>query len=98
LWMSVAQGLERLVAACLLAFVHFMNQPLYNSLLPEFVPPGKRSTWYGFSAMMGFGLGAVGPWFVGTFDNYRDSYSWLAGIALLAAIFPLLLPRPAIET
>ncbi len=90
-WMSVAQGNARLVAACLLAFVHFMNQPLYNSLLPEFMPANRRSTWFGFSNMIGFGVGAVGPWLVGRVGSDRDAYLSLAMIAMLAGLFPLLL-------
>ncbi len=90
-WMSVAQGNARLVAACLLAFVHFMNQPLYNSLLPEFMPANRRSTWFGFSNMIGFGVGAVGPWLVGRVGNDREAYLALAMTAMLAAVFPLVL-------
>ena len=94
LWMSVAEGRQRLIATCLFAFVHFMSQPVYNSLLPEFVPRAKRSTWYGFSNMMGFGVGAVGPWLVGSFgDRYQSAYVVLAVLALVAAIMPLLLWR-----
>lgn len=88
LWMSVAEGTDRLTATCLLAFAHFTNQPLYNSLLPEFIPPQRRSTWFGFSNMMGFGVGAVGPWLVGSFGDYRQAYVALAGLSLVAAAFP----------
>jgi MFS family permease len=93
IWMTFATGPARLVAACLWAFVHFMNQPLYNSLVPEFMPRHRRSLGFGFSNMMGFGVGAVGPYFVGRFDerfqNYTLAYSGLAVIALLAALMPL---------
>lgn len=88
IWMAYAEGLERLVATCLLAFAHFTNQPLYNSLLPEYIPPGNRSTWFGFSNMLGFGLGAVGPPLVGAFTDYRQAYLTLAAISLVAAAFP----------
>lgn len=88
IWMSFADGLERLFATCLLAFAHFTNQPLYNSLLPEYIPPHRRSTWFGFSNMLGFGVGAVGPWLVGSFADYREAYLYLAGLALVAAAFP----------
>ena len=90
-WMSFASGVDRLLVVCVLAFVHFMNQPLYNSLLPEYIPPAQRSTWFGFSNMLGFGLGAVGPYFVGSFAEYQIAYRWLALVALVAAVFPLLL-------
>ncbi len=93
IWMTFAEGGQRLVAACLWAFVHFMNQPLYNSLLPEFLPSKRRSVGFGFSNMMGFGVGAVGPPLVAQFDerfaDYTYSYSALAVLALIAAFLPL---------
>lgn len=93
IWMTWAEGTTRLVAACLWAFFHFMNQPLYNSLIPEFIPPRRRSVGFGFSNMMGFGVGAIGPYFVGKFDDrfqdYTIGYSALAILALIAAILPL---------
>ncbi len=93
IWMTYATGGSRLVAACLWAFAHFMNQPLYNSLVAEFMPGHRRSLGYGFSNMMGFGVGAVGPYLVGLFDerfrDYTIGYSGLAVLALLAALMPL---------
>jgi MFS transporter, FSR family, fosmidomycin resistance protein len=97
IWMTFAEGRQRLMAACCWAFVHFMNQPLYNSLLPEFLPPRRRSVGFGFSNMMGFGVGAIGPPLVAQFGerfaDYTLSYSGLAGLALIAAILPLPLLR-----
>ncbi len=93
IWMTFAEGSYRLLAACLWAFVHFMNQPLYNSLVPEFLPRHRRSVGFGFSNMMGFGVGAVGPPLVALFDDrfadYTISYSALAGLAFVAALLPL---------
>ena len=70
-----------------------MNQPLYNSLLPEFLPRNRRSVGFGFSNMMGFGIGAFGPLLVASFDerfaDYTISYSALAGLALAATVLPL---------
>ncbi|MDG2128602.1 MAG: MFS transporter [Fuerstiella sp.] len=92
-WMTFAEGWQRLLAACLWAFVHFMNQPLYNSLIPEFLPRRRLSVGFGFSNMMGFGVGAFGPPLVALFDerfaDYTFSYSALAVLALLAAMLPL---------
>ena len=93
IWMTFATGIDRLFAACLWAFVHFMNQPLYNSLLPEFVPVNRRSVGFGFSNMMGFGVGSIGPPLVAQFDerfaDYTLSYSALAVLAVIAALLPL---------
>lgn len=91
IWMSFAEGNDRLVATCLLAFAHFTNQPLYNSLLPEYIPPDRRSTWFGVSNMMGFGVGAIGPSLVGSFSDYRGAYQTLAVLSLIAAMFPAML-------
>ncbi len=97
LWMAVAEGNQRLVAACLWAFFHFMNQPIYNSLLPDFLPVNRRSVGYGFSNLMGFGVGAVGPYLVADLDSrVADStygFMALAGLALIAALLPLPLMR-----
>ena len=93
IWMTFADGWQRLAAGCLWAFVHFMNQPLYNSLLPEFLPATRRSVGFGVSNLMGFGLGAVGPPLVAQFDkrfaDFTWSYSALAALAMLAALLPL---------
>lgn len=97
--MAFLSGPGRLVAASLWAFIHFMNQPLYNSLLPEFLPRHRRSLGFGFSNMMGFGVGALGPPLVGLFDewfaDYTTSYLAMTGFAVLAALMPLLLSRKA---
>jgi hypothetical protein len=87
-WMGLADGLVRLVPCCLLAFVHFMNQPVYNSLLPDYLPVKTRSTWFGFSQMMTFGVGAFGPYLVGSFDDFRHGYFALAGLSFLAGLLP----------
>jgi predicted MFS family arabinose efflux permease len=93
IWMTYADGLQRLMAACLWAFVHFMNQPIYNSLLPEYLPQHRRSAGFGFSNMFGFGVGAAGPPLVAMFEkrfaDYTIGYSALAGFTLVAAILPL---------
>ena len=95
LWMWTATGGSRLLAASLWAFVHFMNQPIYNSMLPEFLPTDRRSAGFGFSNMLGFGCGAIGPlimpWFDNTTGNYTAGFAALAGIGFLASLLPLFL-------
>jgi hypothetical protein len=88
-WISMSSGLMSLVPCCLLAFVHFMNQPVYNSLLPDYIPVKTRSTWLGFSLMMTFGIGSCGPYLVGSFSDYRQGYLLLAGFSFIAGILPL---------
>ena len=76
------------MAACTLAFVHFMQQPVYNSLIARFVSSRRRSLGYGFSNMMCFGIGALGPAFAGqvSAQNWATAtYCSLAVLSLLAA-------------
>jgi MFS family permease len=84
LWMAFAGGVWRFVAACILAFVHFMNQPIYNSLVAQGIPSSRRSTAYGFSNMMCFGVGAFGPLAAGLLPSERMVYATLGLLALLA--------------
>lgn len=88
LWMSAVDGAMRLIPCCLLGFVHFMNQPVFNSLLPDYVPTKTRSTWFGFSQMMTFGIGAAGPYLVGWLNNFQTAFAVLAGISLVAGLLP----------
>lgn len=87
LWMVYAEGPSRFVAACILAVVHFMNQPVYNSLIAQHIPASRRSLGYGFSNMMCFGIGAFGPLFAGQFVGDTVVYGWLAVVAGVAGLF-----------
>ena len=90
LWMAFAEGPSRFVAACVLAVIHFMNQPVYNSLIAQHIPASRRSMGYGFSNMMCFGIGAFGPLCAGQFDgDSADTivYGGLAGVAAAAGLF-----------
>jgi MFS transporter, FSR family, fosmidomycin resistance protein len=89
LWMAFAEGPSRFVAACVLAVVHFMNQPVYNSLIAQHIPASRRSLGYGFSNMMCFGIGAFGSLFAGQFDGESADaivYGSLAGVAAAAGL------------
>lgn len=98
LWMAVAQGEARLWATCATALVHFMNQPIYNSLIALYVPRAHRSTGYGFSNMMCFGVGAFGPGFAGLVRYYAAAgqadfwtYGTLAAVAFTGGVLAILL-------
>lgn len=93
LWISMASGMTRLIPCCLLGFIHFMNQPVYNSLLPDYVPTRTRSTWFGFSQMMTFGVGAAGPSLVGWLNDFQRAFAVLAGISLVAGLLAIPLWR-----
>jgi MFS transporter, FSR family, fosmidomycin resistance protein len=88
-WMAFAQGIERLFAACALAVVHFMHQPVYNSLIAKYVPHSRRSIGYGISNMLGFGIGALGPAYAGIVPSFGQVYGGLAVVAAVAGVLAL---------
>ena len=87
IWMGVATGPQRVVAAGLWATIHFMHQPIYNSLIATYTPLRKRSLCYGFSFAMGLGLGSFGASFAGHTLQNEFVYGTLAGVAFIASIF-----------
>lgn len=89
LWMGLAVGPQRLWATCVLSVALFMSQPVYNSLIAQFVPRSRRSLGYGFSNMLTFGVGALGPWFAGVFQRELHIYGGLAVVAVLSAVLGL---------
>lgn len=94
LWMAYADGVWRFVAACLLAFIHFMNQPIYNSLIATLVPAARRSVGYGFSNMVCFGVGAFGPGIAGMLPDERAVYTALGAVAAVAAFVVMTMKPP----
>jgi hypothetical protein len=93
LWMAVAQQEYRFAAAALFALVHFMHQPLYNSLIAKYTPRSRRSLCYGFSFAMAFGVGSIGALFAGDSSSDLYVYGTLAGVALAAGGFGIALWR-----
>jgi len=96
-WMAVAVSWDRVAAAGFVALVHFMHQPIYNSLIAKYTPRHRRSLSYGFSFAMGLGLGSFGARFAGAFQSDTFVYGTLAAAAGLAGLLCLplwLLNRP----
>jgi len=91
IWMAFASGGWRVAATATLALVHFMNQPVYNSLIAKYVPSRRRSLGYGVSNMAGFSIGGLGPAFAGHAATDLMTYGGLAIIALLAGLCSLVL-------
>lgn len=98
IWMSLADGYSRFIAACVLALIHFMNQPVYNSLIAQFIPASRRSMGYGFSNMMCFGIGALGPLCAGQIESDTTVYAMLAGVAALASLLAVWLVKSVQKT
>lgn len=89
-WMAIAEGRQRLWATCTLALVHFMSQPVYNSLIAQYVPRKRRSLSYGFSNMLTFGIGGLGPLCAGFVrEEYGEHWTY-GGLAVIAAVAGLL--------
>ena len=90
---AVAQGWQRPVAAGIFAVVHFMYQPIYNSLIAKYTPPHRRSLCYGFSFAMAFGIGSFGSSFAGFSTSQLWTYGILAVLSAAAAGLGLILWR-----
>lgn len=71
----------RVPAAGMFALVHFMHQPLYNSLVAKYTPRRSRSLCYGLSFAAAFGLGSFGSRFAGNHQDEVFIYCVLAGAA-----------------
>ena len=91
IWMALAGTWDRVPAAGLLALVHFMHQPIYNSLIAKYTPRHRRSLCYGFSFAMGLGLGSFGARFAGEFQSDRFVYGTLAAIAGIGGLICIVL-------
>ena len=91
LWMAWAVGDQRILAAAAFSTVHFMHQPLYNSLVAQYTPVRQRSFCYGLSFALAFGLGGFGATLVGFSHTDQQAFQTLAGVALLAAVLGLVL-------
>ena len=83
-WMGMASGTTRYLAAAVFSIVHFMNQPIYNSLVAKYTPSSRRSVCYGFSFMMGFGIGGLGAPLAGYLPSELLTYLVFSGIAVVA--------------
>ncbi|MCO6457209.1 MAG: MFS transporter [Pirellulaceae bacterium] len=94
-WMSLATGWQTIVAASLFALIHFMHQPIYNSLIARYSPRRHRSRCYGFSFAMGLGVGSLGATFAGFSTSNLVTYGTLGAVALAAAMLGAVLWRRA---
>lgn len=93
LWMGLAMGWQRVAAAASFSVVHFMYQPIYNSLIAKYTSRRRRSVCYGFSFAMGFGIGGSGATFAGFVHSQLVAYSVLAGISVAASLVGAVLWR-----
>ncbi len=83
--MGVAPPLWRPLAAGAVSLVLFMQQPIYNSLVAQFVPPHRRSFGYGISNTLTFGVGSFGATLSGLMPTDWANFLALALLALASA-------------
>lgn len=93
IWMALATDWTRFVAAGAFCIVHFMHQPVYNSLIPKYAPVRKRSFCFGISFAMGLGFGSFGAIFAGHTLNEQAVYLTLAGVSCSAGMVGIFLVR-----
>ena len=93
LCMALAQGWYRVAAAALFALVHFMQQPIHNSLIAKYTPRRRRSLCYGFSFAMGLGFGSIGAAFVGYSTSDQFTYGTLAVMTTCSGLMGMMLWR-----
>jgi predicted MFS family arabinose efflux permease len=91
IWMAVATDWQRFVAAGSFCIVHFMHQPVYNSLIPKYAPARQRSLCFGISFAMAFGFGSFGASFAGATLNETFVYLTLGGFSFVAGLVALIL-------
>jgi FSR family fosmidomycin resistance protein-like MFS transporter len=89
--MGMATGGLRVAAAGSVALVQFMQQPLYNGIVADYVPRHRRSLGYGISNTMAFGVGSFGAWYAGAVASEEVMYSSLAAFTVVSALLVLLL-------
>lgn len=83
--MAMSTGIWRVAAAIVFALIHFMHQPIYNSLIAKYTPKSRRSLCYGFSFAMGFGIGSFGARFAGYSPSDAFTFGTLACVVIVAA-------------
>ena len=82
IWMGFASAGWRVVAAGGFALVHFMYQPVYNSLVAKHVAVRFRSFAFGASFAISLGLGSLGAVFAGRFQSDQPLFVALAAVTL----------------
>ena len=90
-WMAIATGWGRVLSAGLLTLVHFMHQPIYNTLIAKYTPRRQRGMFYGVSFAMGQGVGSFGAGFAGNFQSDTFVYGVLAVVAAIGGMIGVVL-------
>ncbi|MBA61648.1 MAG: hypothetical protein CMJ76_04715 [Planctomycetaceae bacterium] len=91
--MAFFAGEWALLSAAIFAFVHFMFQPIYNSLVAKYTPREHRSVCYGLNFVMGFGVGSLGAVLAGWIKDTTNlnTNHVFAGLSIAASLFGVML-------
>jgi MFS family permease len=84
--MGTAEGWAKVGWAGSYSIVHFLMQPVGNSLIAHYTPHEHRSLGYGISFMLSFGLGSIGGWYAGWLTDRFGVWSIYPGLAVLASL------------
>lgn len=89
--MAFADGYMRVAGALVWSLIHFMHQPIYNSLIAKYTPRARRSLCYGFSFAMGFGFGSFGARFAGASTDNMFTFGSLSVVVAAASLLNVVL-------
>jgi predicted MFS family arabinose efflux permease len=86
LFVGMGGGLLVVVAASVFIFFNFSGQPVFNSLLAEYVPGSALGRGYGLSFFASFGLGSVAATFAGFLADRWGTSSVFLGLAAFSLL------------
>jgi MFS family permease len=86
LLVGIGGGLLVVVAASAFVFFNFSGQPVFNSLLAEYVPGSALGRGYGLSFFASFGLGSVAATFAGFMADRWGTSSVFLGLAAFSLL------------
>ncbi len=94
--LSLLRGLPLILSAMVFAFFYFANQPIANSLLPQYADQRIWGRIYGWFYFMNFGAGSIMSWIAGVIgQKIALSYTFIlfAILLLMAGLLGFLLIR-----
>ncbi len=91
--MTFVSGWTRVWVVGAFALIHFMHQPIYNSLIAKYTSRRRRSLAYGFSFAMGLGIGGLGALLMGYCQSDLIAYGILALLETGAGALAIVLWR-----
>lgn len=94
LLMGTSEGLMLIIFTAAFAFVYFMGQPVYNSLVADYSPTKWRGRMFGISFFCSFGFGSFSASLLG-YVAEKLSTNWIfwviAGFQLLVLVLAITL-------